>query len=254
MRSRARQATLAAIAAAALAITASACEGAAQPAASTHRATRPGASPLKSLTSYQIIGKAFANTEGSLNVQITGKVTRSGQSTRLSSLSLVNGSSGCIGDIYQSQVGGTFQMIYDGTTAWILPSLDYWQAGGERSPAAVPAVEGKYLQVKPGGTSLGALVSLCSLTTLVGTGPSPARRTGFGAPTPTTVGTLAALKIPDTADGGYAIVTDDATPRLLRFFVPGRNGGAFSLSYSAVAVTVAPPPSTEVVDGSRYGF
>ena len=253
MRSRARQATLAAIAAAALAITASACEGAARPAASTHRAARPGASPLESLTSYQIIGKAFANTEGSLDVQITGKVTRSGQSTRLSSLSLVNGSSGCIGDIYRSKVG-SFQMIYDGTTAWILPSLDYWQAAGERSPAAVPAVEGRYLQVKPGGTSLGALVSLCSLTTLAGSGPSPARRTGFGAPTPTTVGTLAALRIPDTADGGYAIVTDDATPRLLRFFVPGGNGGSFSLTYSATEVTLAAPPSAEVVDGSRYGF
>jgi hypothetical protein len=254
MMVRGRQAILVTIAAAALITTAAACEGAAQPAASTPTATaRPGINPLKSLTSYQIIGKAFANTEAAANVQITGKVVAGRETTRLSSLTLVNGGSGCIGDIYRSNLG-SFQLIYDGTTAWILPSLDYWQTAGKDNPAAVPAVEGNYLEVKPDGKSLGALVTLCSLKTLVGTGPSPARRTGFAAPAPTIVAGVPALKIADTADGGYAIVSDTTQPLLLSVFVPGRAGENFSFAYFATPVTMAAPPAAEVVDGSQYGF
>lgn len=249
-----RKAIAVTIAAAALITSASACEGTARPAASTPTATaRSGTSPLKSLTSYQIIDKAFANTEAAPSVAISGKVTRSGQLTSLRGLSLVNGGSGCIGDIYRSQLG-TFQLIDDGTSFWVLPSLDYWQSAGKDSRAAAPAVEGKYLQVTPGGTSLGALASLCSLKTLVGTGPSPARRTGFGPPEPTLVGGLPALLVPDAADGGYAIVSDTAQPLLLSLFVPGGDGEDLSFAYFATPVTMAAPPDTEVVDGSQYGL
>lgn len=251
---RGRQAILVTIAAAALITTASACEGAAQPAASTPTATaRPGINPLKSLTSYQIIGKAFANTEAASNAQITGKVTRGRQSTSLRGLSLVNGGSGCIGDIYRSQLG-TFQLIDDGTSVWILPSLDYWQNTDIVPASALPAVEGKYLQLTPGAKGLGALTGLCSLPALAGTGPSPARRTGFGPPTPTTVGGLPALKIDDTADGGYATVSDTAEPQLLSFYVPGQDGRSFTFAYFTTPVTLAAPPSNEVVDGSQYGL
>jgi hypothetical protein len=255
MMSRAPRAILAAIATAALTAAASACQGSPQPAAATPTATaQPAINYLKGLSSYQIIGKAFANTEAAPNVQVTGKVTRSSQSTRLSPLSLVNGAGGgCIGDIYKSAVG-SFQLISDGTSAWILPSPDFWQIVDASNPSVPPTIEGKYLAVKPGGKGLGALVSLCSLTTLVGTGPSPARRTGFGNATPTIVAGVPAVKIPDTADGGYAIVSNTAQPRLLSVFVPGSNGDDFSLAYFAAQVTLAAPPSAEVVDGSQYGF
>jgi hypothetical protein len=252
MMFRACQAIGVTIAAAVLSTAVSACEGSAQPAAGTSIA-RSAAGSLKGLTSYQIISKAFANTEAALNVKITGKVSRSGQSTRLSSLSLVNGGSACIGDIYQSGIG-TFQLIDDGTTAWILPSLDYWKAAGASHAAAVPVLEGKYLQLKPGGRGLGTLVDLCSLKALVGTGPSPARKTGIGAPTAMVVNGLPELKMLDRADGGYLTVTDSTTPRIVSFFVPGANGGGFSLSYSATAVTPAAPLSSEVVDGTPYGL
>ncbi len=255
MMSRGRRAILVTIAAAVLATTASACEGAARPAASTPAATmRPGVNPLGSLTSYEIIDRAFANTRSALNVQITGKITRAGESTRLSpSLSLVNGGSGCVGDIFQSGVG-SFQLIDDGTTAWVLPSTDYWAGPGTAYTSVRPAIEGKYLQLTPGVRGLGALTGLCSLSALAGTGPSPARKTGFSAATPTTVAGVPALKILDIADGGYATVSETAKPRLLSFFVPGRNGGSFTLTYSTTPVTVAAPPATEIVDGRQYGL
>jgi hypothetical protein len=254
MMVRGRQAILVTIAAAVLVTTASACAGTAQPAASTAVATaRPGVNPLKSLTSYQIIGKAFANTSSALNVQITGKITRAGQPTRLSSLSLVNGGSGCVGDVFQAGIG-TFQLIYDGTTAWVLPSPDYWKTAGPTYNSLLHTLEGKYLQLKPAASGLGALAGLCSLSALAGTGPTPARRTGFSAARPTTVGGVPALKISDTADGGYATVSETAQPQLLSFYVPGINGGSFSLAYFATPVTVSAPPGTEVVDGTQYGF
>ena len=250
---RARQAAVAVVTAAALSTTASACAGSPQPAASTTAKAPPVPSPLKSLTSYTIIREAFANTAKATNVAISGKVTYSGLLTRLSSLSLVNGGSGCIADLYRSGLGD-FQLIYDGTTAWILPGRDYWQTTGTSYAAVLPAIEGKYLQVKPGDRGLGTLAGLCSLTTLVGTGPGPKRLTGFGDATPMVVGTLAALKIPDTADGGYAFVSDTGQPRFLSIYVPGPGGYDVRLSYSATPVTLSPPAPGEAVDGSRYGF
>jgi hypothetical protein len=252
---RARQAILAAIAAAALASTAAACEGVVQPAVSALTGTaRPGVNPLEKLTSYQIIDKAFADTEAAASVTLTGKVFHSRQSTRLATLSLVNGGDGCIADVFQSAIG-TFQIIDDGTTAWILPSLDYWKTTGTGDTAAIPSrVVGKYLQVKPGSQGLGTLTNLCSLSTLVGTGPSPARRTGIGAPTATVVAGVPALMIRDTADGGYLTVSDTTKPQLLSFSVPGGNGGTFTFTYFATPVTMAPPPSNEIVDGSQYGL
>jgi hypothetical protein len=263
----ARQAIGVAIAAAVLATSVSACGGSPQSAAGkTKAAARPVGNPLKGLTSYQIIKQAFANTRASTSVQITGKVFSSGQTTRLSSLTIVNGSSGCVGDIYRSRVGG-FQFLYDGTTAWILPTSDYWQTAGNGHPTAVGKLEGKYLQLTPGDAStsgshgahgtlanLGALVRLCSLQTLVGTGPSPARRTGIGDPTATVVGGVPALKMLDTADGGYLTVSNTSKPRLLSFFVPGRYGASFSIRYFSTPVTVGAPAPANVVDGAQYGL
>jgi len=260
----ARQAIGVAIAAAVLTTSVSACEGSPQSAAGTTKAAaRPVGNPLKGLTSYQIIRQAFANTRASTSVQITGKVFNSGQSTRLSSLSIVNGGSGCVADIYRSRVGG-FQLLYDGTTAWILPTSDYWQTAGNGHPAAVGELEGKYLQLTPGDAStsgnrgthgtLANLVSLCSLQTLVGTGPSPARRTGIGEPTATVVGGVPALKMLDTADGGYLTVSNTTKPRLLSFFVPGRYGASFSIRYFGTPVTMGAPPPADVVNGAQYGL
>jgi hypothetical protein len=254
----ARQAIGVAIAAAVLSTAVSACEGSPRSTEGTTKAAaQPVGTPLKGLTSYQIIKRAFANTEASTSVQITGKVLKSGQSTRLSSLSLVNGGSGCVGDIYRSGIGG-FQLLYDGTTAWILPTMDYWQTAGNGHPTAVGELEGKYLQLTPGGAdtpgNLRNLVSLCSLPTLVGTGPSPARRTGIGAPTATVVGGVPALKMLDTADGGYLTVSNTTKPRLLSFFVPGRNGADFSIRYFGTEVTVGAPPPVDVANGAQFGL
>jgi len=251
---RARQAILMTIAAAMLTATVSACEGSPKQGTSASAAT--AGNPLKGLTSYQIIQRAFVNTEASVNVHVAGQVTNSGKSTYISDLALVNGGgNGCVGDLYQPGAG-TFQLIYDGTTAWILPNPKYWQTMGASYVAAQPRIEGKYLQQIPGGPGLGSLTSLCSLSTLVGSGPGPARRTGFGQATPTTVGTLPCLKITDIADGGYAIVSDTALPRLVAIVVPGqRNGRNFTLHYTATQVTVAAPVTKEVVDeGTRYGL
>ena len=155
--------------------------------------------------------------------------------------------------IYQSGIG-TFQLIDDGTTAWVLPNPDFWTYSGTKYAAVAPALTGKYLQLTPGASGLGALTGFCSLTALVGTGPSPLRKTGFAAPALTTVGGLPAVKIADKADGGYAIVSDTAQPQLLRFYVPGLNGGSLSFAYYATPVTVSAPAATEVVDGSQYGL
>ncbi len=254
----ARRAIGVAIAAAVLTTAMSACEGSPQPPAGTTKAAgQPVGNPLKGLSSYQIIKRAFANTKAATNAQITGEVFDKGIFTRLSLLALVNGGSGCVGDIYRTGVGG-FQLLYDGTTAWVLPTADYWQTAGNGHPAAVGALEGKYLQLTPGGAdtpdNLGHLVSLCSLEKLVGSGPSPARRTGIGAPTATVVGGVPALKMLDTADGGYLTVSDLTTPRLLSFFVPGRNGASFSIKYSGTPVTVGPPAPANVVAGAQYGL
>lgn len=245
---RARRTAPAAILAAALAMTASAC-GSSAPSASGGAAKSAG--PLSGLSAYQIVKKAMTNTETAASVRIAGTVTNTGQSMTLD-LSVVKGK-GCSGSMSQSKVG-SFKLVYDGSSIWIMPDSEFWKTQGGSDAAALSVLEGKYLKLSKNDHGLGALVSLCSLSTLMSSAPSSSQGSDFGKVTRTVANGQHVVKIADSTDGGYVYVSDTAKPLLTSIVAPGSSGGGLSFSYPAAPPAITAPPAGEVIDGAKYGF
>lgn len=241
--------------AAALAVGAAACGasgGSAGPGATagTKAAASPSASadPLAGLTSQQIATRALTDTEDAPGVSIAGTISDSGQTFTLD-LTLLRGK-GCEGTMAELKQG-SFRLIANSTTVWILPDEQFYKSVGSTDAATLAILKGKYLKFKANTNGLAALASLCSLHSLLG---------GFGAvpaglsKSATTINGQRAVKLSDTGDSAYIVVSDAGKPELLRMDQPGSGGGYLNFSYGATAAAITPPPASEVLDGSKYGF
>jgi hypothetical protein len=221
------------------------------PAQSTPASSTPapvsGTGPFAGLTADQVAARALADTKAAPVVRITGTGSDSGQTLTLD-VTLVRGK-GCQGTISEG-TAGSFRLVYNGTTVWVLPDSKFYQSNGV--PAAAQAIlDGKYLQVKSTDTGLGAIANLCSVSSLLGGfGTKP---TGLVISTPVTFDDMPAVKLSDIFDSAYVYVSYTARPVLLRLTDPTSGGGKLDFSYNSTA-TITPPPASEVIDGSKYGF
>lgn len=253
--------TLAAALTAALAVGLAACgtsgsSSVASNNSATTRATTSAsatANPLADKSATAIITKAFADTSGASSVHFTGTGTDSGQNLSVG-ITVVRGK-GCTGTISESK-SGSFQVVYLGKSVWIKPDAKFWKgiaAGGSDAKLGASLLSGKWLKDSAGNTSgLGALVSLCSLSSLFGQATPASDQLVKG--TLTTLNGQAVLPVKDVTHQGTAYVTDTANPELLRLTSTGSSSGTFSFSDFGAPATITPPPASEVVDGSKYGF
>ena len=203
--------------------------------------------PLAGLTSKQIAAKAVAGTEAAPSVRVTGSGSDSGQPVSLD-MTLVRGK-GCQGSLTEGKYG-TFKLVYDGATVWMLPDSKFYKASGV--PAAAAAVlDGKYLKLKASGSGLGSLADVCSLPALLSQFAVDA---GTAKGVVTTLGGQRAVRITDRSSTGKAYVSDTASPELLQIDKPGSGGGQINLSYTGNPGTITPPPASQTIDGSKYGF
>jgi len=248
---------------AALAVGTAACGSSASPGSSatsaspgTSSATAPAATPsgaasagpLAGLTADQVATKALADTKAAPSVHLTGTGTDSGQSLTLD-LTLVHGK-GCVGTVSMAKMG-SFRLIYDGKTVWALPDAKFYKGAGVTDSGALAILNGKYLKLKSTDSGLGGLATLCSLNGLVGAFGTPI---GLNMAAPTSVRGVPAVKLSDAGDTAYLYVTYAAKPELLQLNAPGSSGGVFDFSYPATVITITPPPASQVIDGSKYGF
>jgi hypothetical protein len=219
----------------------------ATPTASASPASKASADPLAGLTGQRILTRAFADTESAASVRLTGVVGDSGQAVTMD-LTVVAGK-GCDGTLTVAKTG-SFRLIYNGTTVWILPDEAFYRSQG--TTAAVLAIlEGKYLKVSGKGSGLGAMAGLCSLSSLLsGFRSTPADYPRGGA---TKVDGQRAVRISDTGDSAYVDVSDTVNPELLRMYAPGSSGLQLDFRYAA-APAITGPPAGMVLDGSKYGF
>ena len=205
------------------------------------------ADPLAGLNSRQIAQRAVAGTEAAPSVRVTGSGTDSGQPITID-LTLIRGK-GCQGTLSTSSMGSV-KVVYNGTTVWLLPDAKFYRS--QNVPAsALSVLNGKYLQVKANGSSLGSLGQLCTLSKLLSQF-TPHAGTAKGIAT--TVDGQRAVKITDKTSSGYAYVSDEADPVLLRIQKPGAGGGLVKFSYTGNRLAITPPPASQVIDGSKYGF
>lgn len=243
----------------ALAVTTAACgtsgstHSAAAPSHAASLSPQPVSDPLAGWSVNRIETQSQVNTLAAPYVRVTGNTSDSGQQAAFDLTMVAH--VGCRGTITVHGTG-SFTMISKGNTVWVKPDATFWTnvAGqGKTKQLAASLLTGKYLE-DHAGTGLGSLVSLCSLHGLLGNASPPSAGDPFKRAGTAVIDGQRALKFADAKHHGYVYVTDTVKPEVLRMAVSGSGGGSLSFTYYATAPAITPPPASEVLDGSKYGF
>ena len=210
--------------------------------------------PLTGWTAERIVNQAQANTIAAPYVRVTGNVSDSGQQYAFD-LTLVAGT-GCKGSVTESGIG-SFTLVSLGKSVWVLPSAQFYKSEVGQNPNAQLAetlLAGKYLEDTE-GTGLGSLASMCSLHSLLGgASQSSADDAGTTKAGTATIDGQRAVKLVNAKQHGTAYVTDTTKPEVLQIAVGGSGGGSLSFSYYSTPPAITPPPASQTIDGSKYGF
>jgi hypothetical protein len=232
-----------------LAVLAAGCgtAGSASSTAGTPASAAPSGNPLAGLTADQIAAKAQTDLKTASSVHIAGPVTDSGQTYVLD---LTISPKGCTGTM-ASPGKGSFLLLQIGKKLWFKGDQQFWKTNGGTSDAGlVTFLEGKYIEVSATGSGLGAFATLCDPRQLASSFGGPA--SGLVKGTTTVISGQTVLQLKDNSDSSKAYVTISAHPEFVRID-DGRDGHLDFTAYNA-PLTLAPPPASATIDGSKYGF
>lgn len=208
------------------------------------------ADPLAGLTAAQVLAKTVADAKASSSLTLKGTLAQSSQSYTVN-LAIKPGQ-GCTGTIGEGSKG-SFKLIVIGKTIYVNPDDAFWKAnGGAEANAAIALVNGRYLKVSAGDSSMGSVADLCDVSQLLTPDSSPSKVTKGAV---TTLGGTRVLPLKDS-DGSVAYVTDTSKPQLVELTAPkGSSAGTGMVTVTTGApVTLTPPPASQVIDGSKLGL
>jgi hypothetical protein len=199
---------------------------------------------LSGMSSTQIINKALTDLAAAPSVTMSGSLSQSGQDITLD-LMLLRGQ-GCQGKLSLPKQG-SFQMIFMGQNLWIQPDNQFWQSAGGLDSGTLALVSGKYLTLSA-GSSLSDFKQLCDVRTVT---DGVQGTTGLAKGATTTIDGQHVLQLTDRKDNQSAYVTISAKPELVRL-----TDQTSHLDFTGYGqpVTLTPPPASQTVDGSQYGF
>jgi hypothetical protein len=141
-------------------------------------------------------------------------------------------------------------MIWDMKSVWILPSDSFYEGQGFNA-TVISRLAGKWLKL--GKSALNGLASFCSLGHLIREIRGHSAKLTKGAVT--TVGGQRAVTIRQAGHSGTVYISDTARSELLELVeVTGSGTATFTFSDYGAAVSVAPPPASKTLDGSKFGF
>jgi hypothetical protein len=229
--------------------------GANAPATSTATPGTTGASASTSggalavLSAGEIARRAAANLKRVSSVHVAGSVTSSGQHI---TVNLTLGTQGCTGTL-GIKGEGSFRLLKMGKKLWIKPDNKFWKyaAGGVASSAVMEIVGGKYIKPSGKDSSLKPVGAFCSPSQFAAFF-DPAEMVGMTKGATTTISGQPALQIKDTGDTASAYVTIASQPEFLR--LDAGSTGRFDFTRYNMPMNLAPPPASETLDGSKYGF
>ncbi|MHA6761266.1 hypothetical protein [Streptacidiphilus sp. PAMC 29251] len=211
------------------------------------RAAAAPEDPLASLGGPATVAKAYTDLGTAASVHIVSHTSDGSQESNVN-LQIELGK-GCSGTVNWTGTG-SIQLVVIGTRLWMKPDAAYWKAEGKAVPAGV---HGKYLLGSTTDARLASIAGYCTMTKTMAAGKSDLSGMKKGAPT--TVNGQKALNISDTKSTWSLIVSDTATPEILQVMqTVGAASGSSQLDHYNVPVTLTPPPSSEVVDGTAYGM
>jgi hypothetical protein len=209
--------------------------------------------PLAGWSVQRIEKQSQEDTLAAPYVRVTGSASDSGHRVAFD-LTMVAGR-GCRGTMTEQGLG-SFTLISNGKTVWVKPDAAFYRSVAAEDPQVVqaePLLAGKYLE-DPAGTGLGSLASTCSLRGLLGSASPSSADTSFARAGTAVIDGQRALKFTSAKEHGYVYVTDTAKPEVLQMATSESGGGSLSFTYYATAPAITPPPASEVLDGSQYGF
>ena len=220
----------------------------------THAASQPASpkptvskDPLASLSGQQVIKKALTDTESAHSVHLVVTTTDADQ---LGYDVMVVPGEGCRGTVSEGEKG-SFKLIELNKQVYLLPDKTFWEQNGGSDPAALKILSGKWLAVTFGKSDMADMAKMCSLNALLGTlASAPADIPKSSA----TVNGQRVVRFSDTGDAGYIDVSDTATPELVTAEASGQGNGLMHFSDYNAPVTLSPPPASQTLDGSKYGF
>ena len=235
-----------AMAIAGLAMLAAGC-GASTSTSGAPGSAQPSGNPLAGLTADQIAARAQADLKSASSVHVAGPVTDSGQTFVLN---LTIGPRGCTGTM-TSPGKGSFRLLQIGRKLWFKGNRQFWKtSGGTSDPGMVTFLEGKYIEVSATSSGLSSFATLCDPRQLASAFGGPASGLAKGATS--VISGQPVLQLKDIGDSSNAYVTISAHPEFVRIDA-GRNGHLDFTAYDA-PLTLTPPPASQIIDGSKYGF
>jgi hypothetical protein len=239
--------------AAAIALSIAACSSGGSSGSAT-----PSASSLSG-TPDQIVQKAVNDLKTASSVQISGNVDSAGTNTVLDLTSV--GAQGCKGTIMIHQTAaaassskaesGSVDLIEVGGTVYAKLGDGFFNNLG-LSASDISQVTGKYVKATA-KSDLAGFAQLCPAPFLAA--DFNKQDTGFVSDGTATINGQAteAFKQPAADDNGIAYISVSSTPEIVRLSGPGSYGQVNFTNYNAPA-TIAAPPASDVVDGSKYGL
>jgi hypothetical protein len=208
---------------------------------------QPSGNPLAALTAGQIAAQAQADLRSASSVHVAGPVIDSGQTFVLD---LTIGPRGCTGTM-ASPGKGSFRLLQIGKKLWFKGDTQFWKtSGGTSDPGLVTLLEGKYIEVSAAGSDLSSFATLCDPRQLASTFGGPV--SGLAKGTTSVISGQTVLQLRDSGDSSKAYVTISAHPEFVRIDA-GHDGHLDFTAYNA-PLTLTPPPASEIIDGSKYGF
>ena len=209
-----------------------------------------GGDPLAGLTAKQVLSRAVSDLKSAPSFRMAGAVNENG---RISVDLTYQRGTGCEGTLGLGSQGSVYLLVIH-TTAWFKPDQAYWTSvAGSAAPSVIAVVGGKYLQgTTAGSNGASGLAHLCDAGSLASSFTTPSDIAKGAA---TTINGQQVLELKDPAKSSTMFVTDTGSPQILRVTSSqSGNSGRVDFTDYGSPVTLTPPPASETIDGTKYGF
>jgi hypothetical protein len=205
----------------------------------------PPGNPLAALTARQILTEAIADFKAASSVHVAGSERAAGQTF---TMDLTVGANGCTGTVGLGGQGSVL-LLRIGGTLWMKPDDQFWKSALAAAPAALPAVEGRYVRLSPKGPATSSFGAFCYLSQLAGQVSGGENQLVKGQTA--TIGGQLALQLKDTRQAGSAYVTLSARPEFLQ---TGDTSGHVDFTDYNAPLALTAPAASQTVAGSKYGL
>jgi hypothetical protein len=206
--------------------------------------------PLAQLSAGAIAKQAVVDTTAASVIHLTGLGVATSHSMQVAVDLQVIPAKGCTGTFTVLGSNAPEELLVIGSNIWVKPSAAYWKHWNIPTDF-VQKVSGKYLQDTMPGNGDATAAVLCDVRSLMGTWSGSDSDIAKGAIT--TLGGQQVLALQTSY--GTVEVTNSVRPKIVQIAMNQAGGSAIKFnSETDPTLVLNPPPTSETLDGSQFGF